>query len=223
MAPIRERPLRKSRDRGIEQPFPSFLLQKPLIMSTARSLLRSGLLFGASIALLSFELPAGWLKAGNKPDSYDMGTDAGAGRDGKSAATIKSIYKKVKGFGTLMQMVPADSFAGKRVRMSAYVKAENVGDWAGLWFRVDKKGNGGSLAFDNMRDRPIKGTADWTAYEVVLDVAKDATGVAYGALLSGTGQIWFDDLKFEFVDLTVPTTGRSDTITVVPSNLDFEK
>ncbi|KAB2352595.1 hypothetical protein [Actinomadura rudentiformis] len=45
------------------------------------------------------------------------------------------------------------------------------------------------LAFDNMGDRPVRGTADWQRYEVVLDVPRAAVNVAYGVLLVGAGVV----------------------------------
>ena len=183
-----------------------------------------------AFTLASFDRPTGWFTAGSAPESYDMGIDQGAGQDGKNAATIKSKVKKINGFGTLMQDCLPDNYLGKRVRMSGMVKTKDVAEWAGLWFRIDQKNSDRDLGFDNMhdgkKDRSIKGTTDWTRYEIVLDVPVNASNLAYGALLVGTGQIWFDDIKFEIVDNTVPTTGESSEHLMPgkePVNLDFEK
>ena len=188
--------------------------------------LKSILLILLTLIFFSFELPTGWFIAGSNPKSYEMGTDKGAGQNGSNAATIKSIRRKIHGFGTLMQNCLPDNYLGKRVRMSGYVKTANVSDWAGLWFRIDQQGSNKSLGFDNMHDgkmdRSIKGTTDWTKYEIVLDVPSNSSNLAYGALLVGTGQIWFDNLKFEIVDNSVPKTGEGNQ-KKEPINLDFEK
>lgn len=184
----------------------------------------------AVFGLLSFDLPTGWYPAGDEPKSYDMGIDKGAGQNGKNAATIKSNKAKIKGFGTLMQNCLPNKYWGKRVRMSGYMKTADVAEWAGFWLRVDEAGSQKFLAFDNMHDgkteRSVKGTTEWTKYDIVLDVPSNASNLAYGALLCGTGQIWFDNLSFEIVDNTVPTTGlesgRSEDRSV-PVNLDFEE
>ncbi len=192
-----------------------------------KKILKSVLLVVTLVALLSFDLPTGWFNAGSKPKSYEMGIDKGAGQDGKNAATIKSIDKKIDGFGTLMQQCKPDKYLGKRVRMTGFVKSENVTTWAGLWLRVDQAGSQQSLSFDNMGDRPIKATTGWTKYEIVLDVPSNASLIAYGALLDGTGQIWFDNITFEIVDDTIPTTGagngKKSATQNEPTNLDFEK
>ncbi|MEO5644072.1 MAG: hypothetical protein ABIQ40_14435 [Bacteroidia bacterium] len=188
-------------------------------------LLKSTVFVLTMTALVSFDRAHGWFAAGSKPKSYEMGIEKGSGQDGKNAATIKSKDRHIKGFGTYMQMSKPDKFLGKRVRMSGYVKSQNVKAWAGLWFRVDKANSNVSLAFDNMSRRAIKGTTEWTKYEIVLNVPSNASALAYGALLNGTGQIWFDQVNFEVVDSTFATTGgeKSETLLQeVPSNLDFE-
>lgn len=193
-------------------------------------ILKSILLVGTALVFLSFDLPTGWFKAGSDPKSYEMGIDKGAGQDGKNAATIKSIDKKINGFGTLMQDCLPDKYLGKRIRMSGLVKTRDVSDWAGLWLRIDQKGSPETLGFDNMhdgkKDRSIKGTTEWTKYEIVLDVPLNSSNIAYGALIGGTGQIWFDNLNFEIVDNTVATTGSGKDELMPnkePVNLDFEK
>ncbi len=198
-------------------------------MNTAKKMLKGVASLALIMVLFSFDEANGWFKAGSAPKSYDMGIDKGAGQDGKNAATIKSMEAHIDGFGTLMQNCLAEHYAGKRVRMSGMMKSKDVSDWAGFWFRIDQKASTGTLGFDNMHDgksdRSVKGTTDWAKYEIVLDVPLQATNLAYGALLSGTGQIWFDHLKFEMVNKSVPTTG-GDVESMMPNaepvNLDFE-
>jgi hypothetical protein len=188
--------------------------------------LRGVLFVGITIALFSFDLPKDWFKAGSKPQSYDMGIDKGAGQDWKNCATIKSIDKKIDGFGTLMQDCLPDKYLGKRVRMTGFMKSKDIDGWAGFWLRVDQTNSQKALSFDNMQDRALKGTDDWKKYEIVLDVPAQASNLAYGALLYGTGQIWFNNLTFEIVDTSVPRTVNDNTgysILKEPSNLNFEK
>ena len=110
-----------------------------------------------------------------------------------------------EGFGTLMQMFKGKAYLGKRVRLSAWVKAEKVEDWSGVWMRVDGP-NGKSTAFDNMQTHPIKGTLDWERYEVVLDMAPDSSALALGILLHGKGKVWMEEPVLEVVDAGVPVT-----------------
>lgn len=181
---------------------------------------------GIILMIYSFDIPTGWFVAGSSPESYEMGIDAGKGYNGGKAATIKSVKKKISGFGTLMQQVQPDKFLGKRIRMTGFVKSEDIKEYAGLWLRVDRGAK--PVSFDNMQKRPIKGTTEWKEYTIVLDVPEDATRIAFGALLTGTGQLWFDNLTFEVVDDSVPPTSsinskESSYHTVnEPTNLGFE-
>ena len=183
------------------------------------------LLTGVLITLLSFDIPDGWIVAGSQPKKYEMGIDKGKGQNGKNAATIKSVSKKIKGFGTLMQYFLPEKYLGKRIRMSGYMKSKDVGDWAGLWIRVDQAGSENPLSFDNMFERSVKGTSEWMKYDLVVDVPSNASNIAFGALLSGTGQIWFDSFSFEIVDKTIPLTGTYRDFSFPlqePANLSFE-
>jgi len=169
------------------------------------------------------DLPAGWMKAGSYPGEYEMGVDRTNKHEGRAVAFIKGTAAQFHGFGTLMQMATPGEYRGKRVRLSANVKSEKVSNWAGLWFRVDGVERGEVLAFDNMQQRPIKGTTDWKRVAIVLDVPKEAAGLAFGLLLDGGGQVWMDDLKFEVVKSDVSVTGNTSLISSPPRNLDFEK
>jgi hypothetical protein len=171
-------------------------------------------------------LPSGWVRAGSQPQDYEMGTDPSGGRSGGSAGFIKAKTADARGFGTLMQMFDAAESRGKRLRFSAYVKSAGVEKWTGLWMRVDGPPSSPSrapamLAFDNMQSRPIKGTADWKEYQVVLDVPEEAQAIGFGILLEGSGQAWMDDLRLEPVGLDVPVTSPTRALPAKP-NLRFD-
>jgi hypothetical protein len=164
--------------------------------------------------------PKGWFMAGSKPALYDSGVDAQTVLNGLPSAFMKSIQPVPEGFGTLMQNFAATQYLGQRVRFTALVKSEGVEKWAGLWMRVDGASQK-SLAFDNMGDRPIKGTTAWQSYDVVLDVPQTATGIFFGVLMEGAGEVWLNSANFEVVGTEVPTTGASSS--AGPTNLSFEK
>jgi hypothetical protein len=50
-----------------------------------------------------------------------------------------------------------------------------------------------------MQTRPVRGSTEWTEYEIVLDVPEGSTRITYGFLLIGAGTVWGDDLKVEIV------------------------
>jgi hypothetical protein len=160
----------------------------------------------AAAATAQAQVPEGWYVAGSHPGEYDMVVDQATKHGGAASATIRSKEDNPSnGFGTLMQTFKADEFRGKRLRLTGYVKSEGVAEWAGLWVRVDGTDKTG-LAFDNMEDRKIEGTSEWTKYSVVLDVPENAAAIAFGLLMAGKGQVWVDDLTFDVVGADVATT-----------------
>ena len=175
-------------------------------------------LLTAATCILLFILPpvfaqTKWLKAGNVPAKYILSIDSNNQREGNNVTTLTSADLDInKGFGVLLQNSKPEKYLGKRVRMTGYLKTKDVADWAGFWFRVDQANSQQFLSFDNMQNRAIKGTTDWKKYEIVLDVPAEASNIAFGALLSGTGQIWVDEVKFEIVDNSVPVTGQTNQV-----------
>lgn len=186
------------------------------------------LLFIIPVALLVFaftihvDLPKGWFAAGNAVNKYDMGMEVG-GPDSTTVATIKSKGKRIDGFGTLMQTCLPGSFAGKRIRMSGLMRLENVSARAGFWLRVDAAGSSKPLDFDNMDNQKLKGTKGWQRYSIEVNVPNDASQLAYGALLVGSGQIWFDDIYFEAVGNLDPKKSKGTPVPNKPQNLGFEQ
>jgi hypothetical protein len=165
--------------------------------------------------------PEGWFLAGSNPANYETGVDSAAAYNNMPSAFLKA-RGETSGFGTLMQNFTAANYVGKRVRLSAFVKSENLTGWAGLWARVDGPGSPPkALAFDNMQGRPIKGTSAWQRYEVVLDVPEAAKGIAIGILLGGGGEMWINGASFEVVDSSVPVTSVETHPTDGPRNLSF--
>jgi len=183
----------------------------------------SGITATALLALAA--APEGWFLAGSKSANYDTGIDASAPYLGHGSSFLKAKADQ-EGFGTLMQSFSAKDYAGKRLRLSGYVKSDSVTRWAGVWMRVDGPNSGTTpqtLAFDNMQNRPIKGTTDWQRYEVVLDVPDSAVGIAFGILLDGPGEVWLNSVQFDVVTTAVETTGRSPGLPDGPRNLSFDR
>ncbi|MBN1446484.1 MAG: hypothetical protein JXA28_01035, partial [Bacteroidetes bacterium] len=122
---------------------------------------------------------------------------------------------KSSGFGSWENTIAADSYRTKRLRFSAYLKTENVSNFAGLWMRVDGP-NRKVLAFDNMQDRGVSGTTDWIRYEIVLDVPTAADSIYLGTLLVGDGKVWTGSLMLDVVGNDVPITDLGDQVSLYP-------
>jgi hypothetical protein len=168
------------------------------------------------------QTPKGWLKSGSHPQNYEMSIDPAIKHQGKPCARIRFTGKRAAGFGTLMQIFKADDFQGKCLQMSVWMKSREV-KAAQLWMRLDGA-NGEMLGFDNMDDRPVKGTTDWKKYEITLNVPKNAAHIAFGAVVGGRGEAWVSDFRFEVV-ASVPPKRINDEKEYPrrPANLDFEE
>jgi hypothetical protein len=145
-----------------------------------------------------------WYLTGSSPESYEAGWLPSA----NAAFYLRSRTPGLQNcFGTWGKYVDATPYAGKRVRLSANIAAKDVSGWSGIWVRVDGK-NSKVLAFDNMQDRPIRGTLPSRSYEVVLDVPPEATGIGYGVLLADSGDVNVTETVFQIVGTDVATTKR---------------
>lgn len=131
--------------------------------------------------------PTLWKLMGN--NSAKVFSDFNEKQQGKASAVIES--EGTEGFRAIMYTLP-NNYVGRKITLSGYLKTENVTDgFAGLWMRIDPE-----VAFNNMQNVGLKGTNDWKKYEVTLNMSPENTQqIVIGALLSGKGKIWVDDLK----------------------------
>jgi hypothetical protein len=194
--------------------------------------LAAAVLIAGAAGATAAGLPAGWKARGAAPLDYDMIRDVETRHAGAASASLRSVGLP-REFGTLMQVFQAGEYRGRRVRMSATVRALEVLGWCGLWMRVDGAAED-NLAFDNMQTRKITGTRDWATYSVVLDVPRDAAEIYFGILLAGRGRCWADDFTFEVVGKDVKTTSKpterqprhrppAEDLLDHPVNLGFEE
>jgi hypothetical protein len=144
--------------------------------------------------------------APNTALEYAMGLDALVVRDGHASSFIKNKVANPTSWGSTMQALPADDVRGKRLMVSGYIKTSAIKQYAEYWVRVDGADHQ-VLAYDDMSNRPLSGTADWRAFTIVLDVPENATSVSMGLLLNGTGEAWVGDVSVAVVTKDVPLTG----------------
>ena len=191
---------------------------------------------GPSSSAIRSQNPPGWaVRFSFDSAGYNVGIDSMVAHGGRRSAYIQFRGLEPQGWATVMQTFRADEYRGKRVRLSAFVKTENVESGALLWMRVEGPDDS-VLASDNMGNRPIRGTTDWRSYDVVLEIPKRAQAIAIGFLLDrGWGRVWVDDVTVSLVGTDVaptaplgPARARGRGVTVTPTgdrplNLDFER
>lgn len=149
----------------------------------------------------------GWIITGTAPEKYHISIDNKIYHMGSKAATICSVGDEfsIEEYGTIMQQISAKTFIRKRMCFSGFVKTKEVEGWCGLWMRIDSD-LGVTLKLDNMQSRAITGTTEWNYYSCVMDIPENAAIINIGVLLSGKGQLWFDNADFQKVDYNTPTT-----------------
>ncbi|GMV90874.1 MAG: hypothetical protein AMXMBFR82_06520 [Candidatus Hydrogenedentota bacterium] len=141
------------------------------------------------------QLLPGWAQAGDNFTGYVTGTQQSVPGYDSDAMFIRSANPNPQGFSTVMKAVPATAYLGKRVTLTGTIRTEDVVDWVGMWLRIDGPGDV-PLGFDNMQDRPIKGTQEARTYTIMMEVPANTQEVSYGVMLTGGGKVWFDELSF---------------------------
>jgi hypothetical protein len=153
--------------------------------------------------LNSTGMPDGWGGNNVSQDTFPTGTtsksfsvDSTTKYSGKYAMCIN--WNKGLGPWTAVNYAIKKRASGKKIKLTGYLKTENVtGNGAGLWMRLDGANRYGKLkGFDNMSDRAVKGTTDWTQYSIELDYdGSEVKQIVVGGLIVGEGKIWLDDLQ----------------------------
>lgn len=100
--------------------------------------------------------------------------------------------------GSLWQMIDAGRFAGRRIRLSGYLKTQEA-DSAGLRIRISRS-EGGQLKFAHVDSARLEGTSDWQEVQIVADIPEDESVLSIEVVLEGRGRLWADDLSLSIVD-----------------------
>lgn len=151
-------------------------------------------------------VPEGWtaFSTCNKPN-YGVGIDNKVFRSAPKSYYIEitdATGLEVNSGCNISQSIDAGKYAGQRVRISAFLKGENItGDGGYLFGHVMGQGKALMSAFTH-----INGTTDWRKVTLVFDVPNSASTVDLGFSLGGQqGKVWMDDISGpEIVDKDTP-------------------
>lgn len=110
--------------------------------------------------------------------------------------------------GNLMQSFSAAAYAGKVVRLRAWLRLESFfvapalglrlpsgEDRGQLWLTVERANRRKGFS-ENTDDRPVRSPM-WTRTEIVGEIDKDAQFINFGILSIGGGRVWVDDVSFD--------------------------
>jgi hypothetical protein len=172
-------------------------------------------------AVLTFETThAGGVLAGwsTSPANSAVADDA-IKRTGFWSARLERTDTSEGDFSGLSKNIPLD-VAGKTIRLRGFLKTENVTGFVSLWIRQD--GGSSAVAFATTQGRGMKGTNDWHEHTVTLPLDADSRQLVFGALISGSGKAWVDDLELTVDDVpfaSAPKAVRAKT--VVDTDYEF--
>ena len=160
--------------------------------------------------------PRGW--GGGPPGTIFI--DGQIVHGGRWSARLERTASSPDGFSTMTSALPVD-FAGTTVEWRGFLRSDSVSDFFGLWLRQD--GDTGSLAFDNMQKRQLKGTTGWAEYSITLPLHPEARQLVFGVLTSGTGTVWVDDLQLLADGKPIwQAPKRPPTVTVLDQDHQFD-
>ncbi len=94
---------------------------------------------------------------------------------------------------------------GQHIRVTGWLKTSDVQNWAGAFVIILGKNNL-HLAYDDMSDRPIRGTTDWQQIELVTDLPNEPCVVYFGPDFYGPGELWGDDFQIALAPPDAPIT-----------------
>ncbi|MDN3713517.1 glyoxalase superfamily protein [Paracoccus cavernae] len=172
-------------------------------------------------------LPNGW-KITRHTDRtfYRIGINASQPGVAQIACRVErncGIVLPADSFGVMMQSISAAPYRGQKVALAAMIRTDDA-DAASLWMRVDEA-LGQALRFDNMLDRAsdgvLRGTNEWVARRVVLDVPDNAASIHYGLLLNNHGSMRVKELNFGEAQADWPVTVGVGKMLEKPTNLVF--
>lgn len=134
---------------------------------------------------------------GVEQNAYTMYKSIRLNRDNiepsNNAETFGTIVQTI-GYQSTRATLDLERLRGKQIKMTGALKvfSPNNNGTGHLWLRVDKQKSRGF--FDNMQDRPAK-TNQWAEYSIIGTVDSAASGISFGPMLIGKGNVFADDIR----------------------------
>lgn len=94
-------------------------------------------------------------------------------------------------------VLPLERVRGHVIRLAGWARTREVtGTRAGMWARVDGPEHA-VYGRANTFARSLSGTSDWTRISLEIAVPPSAIEVSFGAMVTGAGVLWLDDVALE--------------------------
>jgi len=148
-------------------------------------------------------MPAGWtLPHESSEKGYYAEATAENPYNGKYCMKIQLIGDSINGdgvSGTAVQSFDATPFIGKKIRLTAHIRAEIDGDGhAGFYVSERTYKNNYPFVYAS-EDNPIVFNT-WEEYSLEYTPTIDAYSINIGLYLKGKGRAWIDNIEVEVVD-----------------------
>jgi len=138
--------------------------------------------------------PSNWFKAMVPAPGLKLFWDKKVKYGGKTSVAVTSthVYDRIV-CNNWAQNITAFPI-GKRLELSGYIKTKNAQSvviCVQCWSRDNEM-----LAFGTTQStQEISGTTDWTKYTASVTAPKGTDKITVRATLTGTGQVWFDNVQ----------------------------
>ncbi len=147
-------------------------------------------------------MPAGWYLVGILKPEVEFSADSQVKYSGNYSAktTVSQLTSRLRSFGppNWAQDITKGIPAGKKIRLTAYVKTEGVEGIAPVAIQCWNKEK--IVRFGTTQHKfPIGGTTDWQKVSFEMEVPEDTVKIRILCMLSGTGTAWFDDVKIKVI------------------------
>ena len=167
------------------------------------------------------ELIKGWKFISSNPDIYKFELDENVFYSGRKSGLLYSKKgASIREFATIVQKFQARIYLGKQIKMSCYLKTEQL-TRCQAWLQINDSYDD-VILFNSMDSSALQGKTDWNLYSIILDVPKEGASILFGVQLFGTGKVWADNFSFEEVSEIISGTESTDrTLSKQQSNLGF--
>lgn len=127
----------------------------------------------------------------------------------------------------LWQRADVASFRGRKVCFSAKLRAKDLSGRGSLYLLVSGSdtisGKESIQRYDDMTDRHIQGTTDWTDAEITIDIPQSADQMEIGIFIQGTGSLKMAKPSIGISSIEKACTDRSLNLLEHPTNLSFRE
>jgi hypothetical protein len=143
--------------------------------------------------------PEGWGAFQHAAESFEFAVDDGRKKSGKHSMRIRKVGPEP--WGAITQAIPGAPYAGKTVRLSAWMRTDAVpeGGRNGAMLLLHAR-RGSTVLAEIKKKTRVRGTTDWTRHVIELALPPATHELEFGAMLEGGGTLWLDDFELEVVE-----------------------